>query len=264
MSVDQKIFTNGAAYERLMGQWSRLTGTKFLAWLDMPKGLRGLDAGCGNGAFTETLLEHGAPASVDAIDPAEAQIAYAKAQKSVAQVKYQVADAQALPFDNAVFDAAAMALVISFIPDPAKAIGELARVVCEGGLVATYMWDGFDGVPVSPFSRAAKALGFGGEYALPSPEADTQAGMRALWQGAGLEAVETCRITIPVTFKDFDDFWQSCTAMPNPAIQFMRGLSDADVKRLRAWLQDSQPADAAGRINYTAAANAVKGRVKRR
>ncbi len=89
-----KIFTNGAAYERMMGQWSRLTGTKFLAWLDMPKGLHWLDAGCGNGAFTETLLEICAPESIDAVDPAPAQIAYAKSQKAAAQVRYQVADAQ--------------------------------------------------------------------------------------------------------------------------------------------------------------------------
>ncbi len=168
-----------------------------------------------------------------------------------------------LPFENAAFDAAAMALVISFIPDPAKAVAELARVVRDGGMIATYMWDGSDNMPVSPFTRAAKALGYGGEYTLPGHEATSQAGMRALWQSAGLVDVETRQITIPVAFKNFDDFWQSCTAMPNPAIQFMRNLGEADVQRIRACLQESLPADAAGGISYTAAANAVKGRVKR-
>ena len=35
-----------------MGRWSRLVGEQFLDWLDIPKGLRWLDVGCGNGAFT--------------------------------------------------------------------------------------------------------------------------------------------------------------------------------------------------------------------
>ena len=34
-----------------------------------------------------------------------------------------------------------MALVIFFVPDPAKGVAEMARVVCPGGTVATYAWD---------------------------------------------------------------------------------------------------------------------------
>jgi 2-polyprenyl-3-methyl-5-hydroxy-6-metoxy-1,4-benzoquinol methylase len=45
--------TDGEAYERLMGRWSREVGIQFLDWLDLPKGLRCLDVGCGDGAFTE-------------------------------------------------------------------------------------------------------------------------------------------------------------------------------------------------------------------
>ena len=51
MGQADKLFTNGEAYERLTGRWSRLVGESFLDWLDAPKGLRWLDVGCGNGAF---------------------------------------------------------------------------------------------------------------------------------------------------------------------------------------------------------------------
>jgi len=47
---DTALFTDGAAYERRMGRWSRLVGEVFLDWLAAPPGLRWVDVGCGNGA----------------------------------------------------------------------------------------------------------------------------------------------------------------------------------------------------------------------
>jgi len=70
MHMDKtELFTDGEAYERMMGRWSRLVGETFLAWLDPPKGLRWLDVGCGNGAFTEEIFARCDPAAVVAIDP---------------------------------------------------------------------------------------------------------------------------------------------------------------------------------------------------
>jgi trans-aconitate methyltransferase len=40
--------------------------------------LRWIDIGCGNGAFTELLVEQRAPAEVQGIDPSEAQLAFAR------------------------------------------------------------------------------------------------------------------------------------------------------------------------------------------
>ena len=54
-------FEDGAAYEQMMGIWSRLVGNVFLQWLAPPLGLRWIDVGCGNGAFTEVLIEQCAP-----------------------------------------------------------------------------------------------------------------------------------------------------------------------------------------------------------
>ena len=43
MTAPEALFTDGAAYERLMGRWSRLVGEIFIEWLDVPPGLRWLD-----------------------------------------------------------------------------------------------------------------------------------------------------------------------------------------------------------------------------
>lgn len=45
MSEPDKLFTDGEAYERLMGRWSRVVAQEFLDWLNVPKNLRWLDIG---------------------------------------------------------------------------------------------------------------------------------------------------------------------------------------------------------------------------
>jgi len=57
--TDQIRFNDGAGYERYMGTWSRLAGDDFLDWLAPESGLRWLDVGCGNGAFTEMIVGPG-------------------------------------------------------------------------------------------------------------------------------------------------------------------------------------------------------------
>ena len=62
MAEHQIRFDDGAAYERMMGAWSRLAGGIFLDWIAPRPGLRWVDVGCGNGAFTELVVERCAPA----------------------------------------------------------------------------------------------------------------------------------------------------------------------------------------------------------
>ena len=134
---------------------------KFLDWLDAPKNLKWIDIGCGNGAFTEVLIARCAPAAVTGVDPSEGQLGYARARPGARRAEFRVADAQALPFPDNSFDAATMALVIVFIPDPRMAARELVRVVRPGGVVATYVWEFPDGFPPAPLAAAMKDLGPG-------------------------------------------------------------------------------------------------------
>ena len=53
-----------------------------------------------------------------------------------------------------------MALVIFFVPNPAKGVAEMARVVCPGGTVATYAWDMMGGgFPLEPIQAEMRAMG---------------------------------------------------------------------------------------------------------
>src|SRR6476661_6906832 len=217
MTTSQIQFEDGAAYERYMGKWSQLVGKTFLDWLAPKPGLRWLDVGCGNGAFTEMLVLRCAPVSVEGIDPSEAQLAYARTRSASRVARFRTGDAMALPFADDTFDAAVMPLVIFFVPGPAKGVAEMARVVCPGGIVAAYGWDiDGGGFPYDALWVEMRAMG----VAVPQPPS-THASridvMRELWTGAGLVAIETREITVERTFADFDDYWTTILGGPSVA-----------------------------------------------
>ena len=258
MSEAPNLFGDGKAYERLMGRWSRLAGEKFLDWLDAPKNLKWLDVGCGNGAFTEVLIAKCSPASVIGVDPSEGQLAFARGRAGTKGADFRVADAQALPFPDKSFDAAAMALVIVFVPDPAKAARELARVVRPGGIAATYMWEFPDGFPLAPFAAAMKDLGLTPPER-PNVEASTRGALRAIWKEVGLTAVESEVVRIRVRFSSFDDFWDSNTVPVGPSGKALSELTPGAREQLKTRLRERLPIAADGSIAYEAFANAVKG-----
>ena len=134
----QSASTTEPLNERMMGVWSRAAGEVFLDWVAPRPGLRWIDVGCGNGAFTELLVERCAAAEVQGIDPSDAQLTFARARPAARVAEFRQGDAMALPFSEGRFDAAIMALVIFFVPDPGKGVAEMARVVRPGGTVATY------------------------------------------------------------------------------------------------------------------------------
>jgi SAM-dependent methyltransferase len=243
-----------------MGKWSQLAGETFLEWLAPESGLRWLDVGCGNGAFTEMLVERCAPLSVQGIDPSEEQLAYARTRPASRVTQFRQGDAMALPFPDDAFDAAVMPLVIFFVPDPARGVDEMARVVCSGGIVTAYAWDMVGGgFPYEALHVEMRGLGV--EVPVPpSPDASRIDAMRDLWTGAGLVRVETREITVQRAFIDFEDYWTAILGGPSVGPK-LAAMASNDLAHLKGRMRERLPADATGRIIYSAWANAVKGRV---
>lgn len=259
MSEPQIRFNDGSAYEEFMGVWSRLVGTVFLDWLDPAAGLRWIDVGCGNGAFTDLVVERCAPARVEAVDPSEAQLAFARSRASADKVAFQLGDAMALPFADNSFDVAVMALVIFFVPDPAKGVAEMARAAAPGGLVAAYAWDMYGcGFPLEPILAELRGLGRVPPRP-PSADASRLETMRELWHGAGLREIETRQIHVSRGFADFDEFW-SISMKGSSMSETIEALPPDEARGLKERVRASLQPDASGRIVTSARANAVKGR----
>jgi ubiquinone/menaquinone biosynthesis C-methylase UbiE len=253
-------FEDGDAYDRGMGPWSRLAGQTFLDWLSPRSGLQWLDVGCGTGAFTGLLTERCAPAEVQGVDPSEGQLSIARMRWGTRKVTFCQADAMALPFEPNRFDAAVMALVIFFVPDPAKGAIEMARVVRPGGYVSAYAWDVLGGgFPFDPIWEEIRAAGIA-PLLPPNPSAGELQSLRSLWTAAGLEQVETREIVVERIFQTFEDYWATSTITGGvrPTLDAMPAAERDKVKeRVRTRLS----VDDHGRVMWRARANAVKARV---
>jgi SAM-dependent methyltransferase len=253
-------FDDGAAYDQGMGRWSLVAGNVFLDWLAPPAGLRWIDVGCGSGAFSELVALRCAPAESQGVDPSEAQLAFARIRPATRNAMFQVGDAMALPFPADRFDAAVMALVIFFVPDPAKGVAEMVRVVRPGGIVAAYAWDNLGGgFPFEPILAEMRAMGFNPPQA-PSVGASRVEAMRGLWAGAGMEAIETREISVSRSFTDFEDFWAQST-LTGSTRPMIASMPPAEIELVKSRVRERMTVDAQGRITHSARANAIKGRV---
>ncbi|MFL6699732.1 MAG: class I SAM-dependent methyltransferase [Vitreoscilla sp.] len=257
--ADEIRFDDGAAYEDFMGQWSLLAGHAFLDWLSPAAGLRWIDVGCGNGAFTQLLVERCAAREVLAVDPSNEQLTFARTRLAQAPATFRQGDAMALPCADGSFDAAAMALVIFFVPEPARGIAEMVRAVRPGGGVCAYAWDILGGgFPYFALQDEMARLGHRPMWP-PSVEAARIETLRQSWSDAGLIEVETKEIVVQRRYADFDAFWTA--ARKGPAIApRMSAIAGGDTELLKKRLRERLPAAADGSITYPARANAVRGR----
>jgi SAM-dependent methyltransferase len=256
---DQTIsFEDGARYERMMGRWSILVGERFLEWIDVPQGSRWLDVGCGNGAFTELIVERCSPSHVHAFDPSPGQLEYARGRLAAgAPVTWAEGDAMRLPVADASSDAAVMALVLFFVPDPAVGVAEMCRAVRSGGVVAAYHWDILNGgFPLAPIG--AEMLKMGTPARLPpTVEASTLDASAALWNNAGLRDVRTCQFTVQRRFDDFDDYWSSAESS-NTLRPMFEAMSADNIALLKSRVRSRVQAGD-GPLTLSARANAVCG-----
>jgi SAM-dependent methyltransferase len=251
-------YDDGVAYERMMGTWSRAAGEIFLNWLAPSRGLRWIDVGCGTGAFTELLIEHCAPAEVQGVDASEAQLSFARARPSCQIAKFQQGDALALPFSDGMFDAAVMALVIFFVPNPAKGISEMVRVVCPRGTVAAYVWDmPGGGHPLELLHAEMNAMGFTAPWPPRSDITGLEA-LRRMWEDAALDEIEAREITVRRTFANFEDYWTTSTLAATVS-QKIAAMDPAKREFLKTRMRAQLIADATGRITCGARVNAIRG-----
>lgn len=257
------VWAAGDFYEPYVGRWSRRVAREFLEWLTVPAGADWVDVGCGTGALTRAILDHASPRSVKGVDPSPGFIEYATARVGLGRATFGVGDAQALPIDAQSIDAAVSGLVLNFVPQPLRAVREMARITRRGGTVAAYVWDYAEKMELMRYfwnaaaalDPAATELDEGRRFPLcqPKPLAD-------LFGQAGLSEVEVLPIDVATDFRDFDDYWSPFLGGQGPAPGYAMSLTEERRVALREALRSELPIARDGAIRLIARAWAARGR----
>jgi SAM-dependent methyltransferase len=256
--------SDGAAYERFLGRWSRRLAGPFVEFGRPADHGRVLDVGCGTGSLAFALAERGAPDRVAAIDIATPYIVSARSRPGAAGIGFAVGNACRLPYADGGFTAALAQLSLNFLPNAAQAVREMRRVVQRGGVVAAAVWDFRGGLMfqrlfwdtaagLDPGAGAARDRLFSGALALPD-------GLPVLWRDCGLTAVERGSITIRMEYADFADYWEPMLGGQGPVGAYIEGLPPEPrtliEERVRAAFLSGAPD---GPRSLTATAWAVRG-----
>src|SRR5438105_936996 len=101
-----------------------------------------LETAAGTGRVTRALARVLPDAgSIVATDLNQAMLDFAAAQPGAARISWQQADAAALPFEDARFDAVVCQFGVMFFPDKPGGYREAARVLKPGGRFLFNIWD---------------------------------------------------------------------------------------------------------------------------
>lgn len=217
-----------AAYDQLMGRWSKRLAPLFVEFAGVAQGERVLDAGCGTGALTFELANIPFLSRIDAIDISPIFVAAAQHHNLDQRVTIAQGNAEALPFADGTFDRAFSSLVLHFLADPSVAIREMRRVVRPGGVVAAVVWDHAGGMPamrmmadtVAGLSEEGRAFrnAFCGRP-LTHPGVLAQ-----IFDAQGLENISDTELIIRMEYQNFDDYWTPIAAGEGPLGQYVESL----------------------------------------
>lgn len=261
-SSSTESWAHGNSYEAYMGRWSRVVAKEFIAWLALPREGEWLDAGCGTGALSQTILGTAIPQKVIGIDRSYEFVQHARQQVTDQRAKFGIGDAQSLPVKDGAFDTAVAGLVLNFVPNPSQMVSEMKRAVRRGGTVALYVWDYAGGMQImrhfwnaaATLDPAAAKLDQGERFPICKPDP-----LNELFRQIGLSPVEVYPIDIETSFVDFVDYWSPFLGGQGSAPGYAMSLGEDQRARLRQQIFNSLPFAPDGSISLVARAWAVKG-----
>ncbi|MBV9564505.1 MAG: class I SAM-dependent methyltransferase [Bradyrhizobium sp.] len=131
----------------IVGTTLQIVGEQLCEALDIRAGQRVLDVAAGNGNATLAAARRWCEVVSTDYVPALLERGKSRAAADGLAVTFKEADAEALPFDDASFDAVVSTFGVMFTPNQDRAAGELARVCRSGGKIGLANWtpDGFIG-----------------------------------------------------------------------------------------------------------------------
>lgn len=131
----------------VVGTTLQIVGEQLCETLDLRAGAKVLDVAAGNGNATLAAARRWCEVVSSDYVPSLLERGRARANADGLTIDFREADAEALPFGDAAFDAVLSTFGVMFTPDQDKAAAELLRVCKSGGKIGLANWtpDGFIG-----------------------------------------------------------------------------------------------------------------------
>lgn len=131
----------------VIGTTLQIVGESLAEAADVRAGERVLDVAAGNGNATLAAARRFAEVTSTDYVPALLDKGRERARAEQLEVQFQVADAEALPFEDGRFDAVLSTFGAMFTPEHRRAAGEMMRVLRPGGRLGMANWtpEGFIG-----------------------------------------------------------------------------------------------------------------------
>jgi SAM-dependent methyltransferase len=125
----------------------QIVGESLCEAADIHAGDRVVDVAAGNGNASLAAARRFADVTSTDYVPALLEQGRRRAEADLLPMAFQVADAEALPFEDGSFDAALSTFGVMFAPDQPRAAAEMLRVVRPGGRIGLANWtpEGFIG-----------------------------------------------------------------------------------------------------------------------
>jgi len=131
----------------VVGTTLQIVGEELCEALDLRAGQTVLDVAAGNGNVALAAARRWCDVTATDYVPALLDRARERAGAERLAIRFQEADAEALPFDDESFDVVVSTFGVMFTPDQDRAAAELLRVCRRGGKIGLANWtpDGFIG-----------------------------------------------------------------------------------------------------------------------
>ena len=188
-----------APFERIAGTLADMHAA-LVGAVDGAPGRDWLDIGCGTGELAFMAATTGATVTGADLSPVLVETARRQAAERGVDVRFEVGDAEALPYPGRSFDIVTSSVGAIFAPDHRAVASELARVCRPGGNLALSAWT--SGGSVDEFFKII------GSYAPPPPPG---AGVAVSWGEPGY-AEGLLGDDFDLTITQHDTPWQVETA----------------------------------------------------
>jgi SAM-dependent methyltransferase len=207
----------------VIGTSLQIIGEQLCEAVDVSAGWAVLDVAAGNGNAALAAARRGCVVTASDYVPELLAGARRRAEADGVDLVTDVADAEALPYEDATFDAALSTVGVMFTPDPERSSAELIRVVRPGGRIGLASWtpEGFIGQMFKVVgSHVAPPAG------VPSPLLwGTEAQIESLF-GADCD-VRTTRRMFAFRFRSAEDLFETFKVFYGPVLKAWAALDEA-------------------------------------